>query len=365
MANNYKCELSKESLDIRVEFGDMDRNNRFDEMDSEDENSDFEDSWVAGHKTFLINNFCFVVGSTEYQLKFVLSHFDESDNVRIQLDMEDQDVAQVRLKELFLKVQGEKQYSHSEDEVSQGRETISILHTKDFPNVIRDGSSAGKFWQCTFKEHDLFGHTWTQDKFTGWFLFTFETTKALQNFRDFNLKTMKHFSILKSPIIDDDFDFEIIAEGKEERRPIKFHKLYLGQLSEYFKKLFDHPRMVECETRKSVSKFNRKTIKIFHNLLYKQNLFKEDITIDLLKFADYYMIHTLYSFCSDHFKNHVSEDNLIDLIKIGTLKNDNALLQGCADYFRKTDDRAFFKSKIWKNFMAENKECMFKIMEVM
>ena len=82
MANNYKCELSKESLDIRVEFGDMDRNNRFDEVDSENENSDFEDSWVAGHKTFLINNFYFVVGSTEYELKFVLSHFTDSQFTR-------------------------------------------------------------------------------------------------------------------------------------------------------------------------------------------------------------------------------------------------------------------------------------------
>ena len=124
--------------------------------------------------------------------------------------------------------------------------------------------------------------------------------------------------------------------------------------------------MVENQTGKFTCRgFSRKTVKKFHNLLYKQNLIQEDITVDLLKFADYFMIHTLYSFCSEHFKNRVSDANLIELIKIGSLKNDDGLLEGCANYFRKTDDREFFKSEDWKNFMAENSECMLKIVKAM
>ena len=97
------------------------------------------------------------------------------------------------------------------------------------------------------------------------------------------------------------------------------------------------------------------------HLLYKQNLESGHINIDLMKFADKYMVNDLYNFCSEHFMDHISEDDLIELINIGTLKDDDSLLDGCAGYIRKNHHRSFFKSEDWKSFKAENPECMLKI----
>ena len=167
-----------------------------------------------------------------------------------------------------------------------------------------------------------------------------------------------------------DFDFEITAketEESQESKPVKFHKCYLGQVSEVFQRMFEHPETVECQTGKLKCKgFDWYTIEKFHKLLYQQNLENGDITIDLMKFADKYMVNRalvndLYNFCSEHFMDHVSEDDLIELIKIGTLKDDDSLLDGCAGYIRKNHHRSFFKSEDWKSFKAENPECMLKI----
>lgn len=371
MAKNYKCELRKESLEIRVEFEDLDAEYKQEESDSSgsesDSGSDASSYYKSYNKTVLKKSFCVVVGNTEYQLSFQLTNLYDSDNLKIEFGLTNQHVTvtNLRIEELFLKVQGEKNEfsSDSEDELIQSSyEKIGTLHTKEFTNVIQSNESwlNNKTWQCTLENQELKGFKWTEDKISGWFVFSFETTKPLQNFRDFNAKTMKHFSILKPPM--GNFDCDIIADGKH----FMFHKSYLGQLSEVFQKMFEHSGTVEHQTGKVNCKgFSKKTVKKFHNLLYKQNLIKEDITTELMKFADKYMINTLYSFCLEHFRDHVTEPNLIELIKMGTFKNDDLLLKCCAEYIRTTHKRQFFKTKEWTTFTAKNPECTTKIMNSM
>ena len=315
---------------------------------------------------------CYEIGCIEYQINLELSYSYGSKDLKWQFDINPKEyVTDFRIEELFLKVVGvpEDYYAYNYDRVrNEWREKIGTLHSRDLPNQRTNFD--GNVWQCLFTgvdSHNLEGFDWESDTITGWFVCAFETRKSLQDFRGFKTTTMKHFSTLKPPT--NDFDFEIIveeAEGSDETKPVKFHKSFLCQVSDVFQRMFQHPDMLENQTgRMKCQGFHRKTIKKFHDLLYKQNLTKQDITIDLMKFADKYMVNDLYSFCSDHFKNHVSKANLIELIKIASLKNDDALLDGCAEFIRKVHDRRFFKSEDWKSFAVENLECMGKVMSAM
>ena len=366
MAKNYKYELRKESLEFRAEFEGIDTQEKYVDSDSESgSDSGSESSYrFQQSKTVVRKLFCLVVGNTEYKLKLEMKNqYHGSDDLEIKFDILPQGVSNLTISELFLKVQGERGdggESDYSDEPHEGTfstyEKIGTMHSKEFSNVYQNDN----YWQCKFKDHELKGFELDRDRISGWFVFSFETSKPLRNLRDFHAKTMKHFSIFNPPI--GDFDCEIIAEEKH----FKFHKSYLCQMSEVFQKMFEHPGTVEYQTGKVNCKgFARETLKRFHNLLYKQNLVKEDITTELIKFADKYMINTLYSFCLEHFRDHVTEANLIELIKMGTFKNDDLLLEGCAEYIRTTHKRHFFKTKEWTTFTAKNPECTTMIMNSM
>ena len=374
MENKYKCELVRESLEIRIDFEDFPRSDRDRDTCAETE-SDVESGseFLPPNMVVLRKKCCYEIGCIEYQINLELMYSYGSEDLKIQFDIKPEGhVANFRIKELYLKVVGMPEdllmYDYDHEGRTEWREKIGTLHSRDLPNKRTDFD--GNIWQCLFRgadSHNLEGFDWEMATITGWFVCTFETTRSLQVFRGIKTTTMKYFSTLKPPT--NDFDFEIIveeAEGSDETKPVKFHKSFLGQVSDVFHRMFQHPEMLENQTGRMKCKgFHRKTIKKFHDLLYKQNLTKQDITIDLMKFADKYMVNDLYSFCSDHFKNHVSKANLIELIKIASLKNDDALLDGCAEFIRKVHDRRFFKSEDWKSFAVENLECMGKVMSAM
>ena len=349
-----KCDLIKESLEIRMNYEEFDSVNVWDQIGDDMESGDEVPSLFA-QMVRLKKKFCKTIGCIEYQIKFDVTYFHESDNLELYLwaDFDSlEHVTNLKIKEIYLKIQ---------DGVERHGK-IGVLHTKVFPRVKIEGNS----WKCLFKgadSHNLDGFEWEQDMISGWFVCSFETTKLLQNFREIKTMSIKRSVTWKPPTID--FDFEITAkrtEKSQESKPVKFHKCYLGQVSEVFQRMFEHPETIECQTGKLKCKgFSLGTIEKFHKLLYKQNLEERHINIDLMKFADKYMVNDLYNFCSEHFMDHVSENNLIELIKIGTLKNDDSLLDGCAGYIRKNHYRSFFKSEDWKNFKAENPECMLKI----
>ena len=375
MENTYKCELIKEYLEMRIDYEDVRLRDR-DTCAESDVESGFglSSPQYVNENTVVLRKKCFYeVGCIEYQINLELSYSYDSEDLKIHCDITPEEhVTNLMIRELYLKVVGIPEdllmYDYDQEGRTEWREKIGVLHSKKMPNV--KVSEFGNAWQCMFQgtdAHNLEGFDWVSNTITGWFVCTFETTRSLQVFRGIKTTTMKYFSTLKPPT--NDFDFEIIveeAEGSDETKPVKFHKSFLGQVSDVFQRMFQHPDMLENQTgRMKCQGFHRKTIKKFHDLLYKQNLTKQDITIDLMKFADKYMVNDLYSFCSDHFKNHVSKANLIELIKIASLKNDDALLDGCAEFIRKVHDRRFFKSEDWKSFAVENLECMGKVMSAM
>ena len=93
----------------------------------------------------------------------------------------------------------------------------------------------------------------------------------------------------------------------------------------------------------------------------KQHRIKpEEITVELLMFANKYFMKPLETKCKNYFISILNKDNLLDFIKAAYDISDEKMLKIGAKYFSriKSDLK---DSEEWKNFEDLNPKCMMKV----
>ena len=166
----------------------------------------------------------------------------------------------------------------------------------------------------------------------------------------------------KLDVSTDSEDIVIVCDDGEK---IPIAKDLLCKISDIFQTMLENPKTLEsqnnCVELKNISS---ETIKAFKNIMSNDTINQEDLSVELLVFADRYNIQPLVRFCKDNLKNNISKDNFMDIVKAADVIADKDLLQATAN-FAALNIGSFEKDQEIMNFIKSNPECFAKVWELM
>ena len=140
----------------------------------------------------------------------------------------------------------------------------------------------------------------------------------------------------------DDKNFKIICNGEY----FYFNKTLLSMVSEVFQKMLQGNSKEAQENFVEISDFSPDTIRTFEKFSFSSEKIKpEEITVELLMFANKYFMKPLETKCKNYFVSILNKNNLLDFIKAAYDIDDEEMLKVGANYFSK-----------YKNELKENEE---------
>ena len=155
-------------------------------------------------------------------------------------------------------------------------------------------------------------------------------------------------------------DFQIVCQEKK----FGFNKSILCKISPVFERMLMNPGFPEyingCTEIKNT---NPKTIEAFKNILSLDRIEKEELSVELLLFADQYQIEPLYKLCQEYLCTAISEENLFEVIKAANLI-DEELMSKAAEFIMKSNSFDIEDNPKWDEFCKENPECGNKILKL-
>ena len=195
----------------------------------------------------------------------------------------------------------------------------------------------------------------------------FEEKEALtirRNFRDIFAKLT-----LENDAKSGKNDKFIVAVSEQQ---FEFDKATLCMLSPVFKRMIENPETKESKNNKvEINDFSSETIKTFQALLNGGESLKiENITGELVMFADKYDISSLFTLCENDFV--ITKENALGFTKAGYLINNEKILNAVAKFFRENkltldeDGRSFrniirmLSSNLWISYNSLKNEYEFK-----
>ena len=152
-----------------------------------------------------------------------------------------------------------------------------------------------------------------------------------------------------------DLDFTIICQGES----FKFNKHRLCSISDVFQKMIETPNTKEAKSGTvQVEEFSADTVKTFKNVLFGNNVFldENDLTVDLLLFANKYCILALVKVVTNHLCQNLTFENIFSVIQAAYLIDSEDLLKASAKFINgnsghfKTDEK-------WNRFKDQHPKC--------
>ena len=159
-------------------------------------------------------------------------------------------------------------------------------------------------------------------------------------------------------------DFKIVCRGGEQ---FGFNRSILCKISPVFERMLANTSLKEHKNgRVEINDTTPKTIKAFSNILSLNYIQTEELTFEMLLFADKYEIHPLYNLCQDHLCTAITKENVFDVIKAANYTKDEKLIGKSAEFMR-ANLGAFDmeENPEWTKFCKENPECGNKILNLM
>ena len=158
-------------------------------------------------------------------------------------------------------------------------------------------------------------------------------------------------------------NFQIVCKGEV----FGINKSILCNVSPVFERMLANPDLKECrDGLVEMVDTTPETIKAFKNILTLDYIEKEDLSVELLIFADKYDIGFLYKLCQDYLCTAISNENLFDIIKAANDTKDEELMSKSSEFI--TMNRGSIdigESPEWKDFCKKNPECAVKILSLM
>ena len=132
-------------------------------------------------------------------------------------------------------------------------------------------------------------------------------------------------------------------------------------LSPVFKRMIENPETEESKSNKvEIIDFPSETIKTFQALLKDGKFVKiENITGELLMFADKYDISSLRTLCENHFV--ITKENALGFTKAGYFTNNEKVLKAVANFLRANKIPL---NEEWKEFQKNHPEGFAKLMNL-
>ena len=157
-------------------------------------------------------------------------------------------------------------------------------------------------------------------------------------------------------------DFTIICQDQK----IKFEKQLLINVSPVFRGMLESPWSEESKNRQvEVKDVKPETILAFKKLLLNGNVFKkEDLNIDMMIFADRYIVEALFDLCVKYMDSFdVNDENIFETIQALCLINKKSFFNKAVLLLKKNYG-ALKQDPRWKEFAKNNLDCVLKMVEI-
>ena len=179
------------------------------------------------------------------------------------------------------------------------------------------------------------------------------------------LKTPSKITHFKSLLCENAFenfaskkDFTVFCQGNR----FYFNKTLLSMISEVFEKMIQDSDSKEAQNNSvEIEDFSPDTIENFQKIAFEsENAKNEDLTPDLLLFAQKYLIMPLVEKCKKHLINSMTCDNIFEIIKVAYLIDDDDMLKTASKFFSRNIDQLKSTEEL-KDFQKLNPMCMIKV----
>ena len=157
-------------------------------------------------------------------------------------------------------------------------------------------------------------------------------------------------------------DFTIICKDQK----IKFEKQLLVNVSAAFRGMLESPWSEESKNGYvEIKDVKPETILAFKNLLLNSHVFKkEDLTIDMMIFADRFIINALFDLCVKYIDSFdVNDENIFETIQALCLIEKDSFLDKAVLLLKKNYG-TLKQDPRWKEFAKTHPDCVFKMFEL-
>ena len=174
-------------------------------------------------------------------------------------------------------------------------------------------------------------------------------------------KKQKLMNFLYKPPSNSELDFQINCQG----RTFKFNKQLLCSFSEVFQKMTNNTYSIESKSGcVDIEDFLPETIESFQKMVFTTKpLNKEDMSVDLLMFANKYDIQYLKRLIVEHLIHELGEKNVYEVMEAAYLIDNDKLLKATAK-FVKTNLGLFKDKDKWNQFQKAHPNCALKVMSL-
>ena len=138
------------------------------------------------------------------------------------------------------------------------------------------------------------------------------------------------FSLLKQDQLEGPNDVTLAVQGKN----FEFNMSYLAKISTVFKDLSTNCSSGDKKIPITNDVTTVQTMETFQKILVQKSVELQEITVDLLKFANFYDIQPLVKFCGDHLGSKINTENVLEIAMAADLVDHEELFKKTA-YFLK------------------------------
>ena len=175
----------------------------------------------------------------------------------------------------------------------------------------------------------------------------------------YNLKEMMTRTFLSNELREAE-DFTIICQDQF----FKFSKQYLSMISPVFKNIMKNTYIESQNDAVKIEDTEPEIIQAFRNVLYHHSISGNDLTPQLLMFADRYQIEPLISICRNKLVKTLSKENFVDVIQAAYWTSDERLLK-CGVEFVVQNLGTFKNNPEYDIFLKEHPDFSVKIINMM
>ena len=227
------------------------------------------------------------------------------------------------------------------------------------------GSVFGTHWRFSNQDFDDYGtridlnDVLKEDKFTsckGWFEIEFNPCAQIVKKQE-----------LKNLLYDDTFrsktknpDLTILCHEKS----FQFNKSKLCFVSDVFQKMIETPSTKEAKSGMvEIPDFSPEVIEAFDRVMFQpgESLDENDLSVDLLMFANKYCILSLIKMITNHLSNNLTMENIYPIIKGAYLMDNDELLIEASKFIQNNRGK-FQDNEDWQQFEESHPKCFVKIM---
>ena len=157
-------------------------------------------------------------------------------------------------------------------------------------------------------------------------------------------------------------NFTFICDGET----FYFNKTLLCLVSGVFKRMIERQSNEEAISNSvEIEDVSAETIRAFQRVAFGMEEVKdEDFSIDLLMFANKYLIEPLVAKCKDQIIGTLNNEDVFDVIKAAYLINDEEMLMAASKHLKKNLNE-LKNSEEWLTFEKSNPTCMNKVLRKM